>query len=298
MAGFTPFPEADPLLASAGTDRLRPSDGILLGADHLRQEQLYHRARLARICAYLQGPGTVAGLDVRYDTTTSARVEVQVTEGLAVDYRGRLLEHAHLSCLVLADWLGAQAATPRGAALIAAGRRVAAAGLPDHLVTDLFADFRNSARRPEPAFATGNADQIDGVEPTLAQDGLHLFLVIRDATDDRLPESMISRLIPGAVTLAEVQRAKRQDLWAALGPRPETLAPVAGLPLTEHDPTQQRFGGVFLARLRLPLTAGPGGAAVFDTGFDMSAAAVQPDFAGRLYSYSAAELALLSGFRR
>lgn len=297
MTRFTPFAETDPLDGDAGTERLRPGDGILLTADHLLTEQLYHRARLARLLAYLAGPGTVAGLDVAW-AVTGGVTELQVTPGLAIDYRGRLLELGHLSCLPIADWVAARAAEPAGAARIAAGRRPAGAGMPEHMVADLFADFVAYARRPEPAFATGNADRIDSVEPSLSQDSVHLYLIIRDAADNRLPESMISRLVPGAVDIAAVRTAKRQRLWRALAPRPAGLSTPADQPATEHDLTQQAFGGVFLARLRLPLRAGAGGALGFDGSFDMTAAAAAPAFDGRLYSYSAAELALIAGHRR
>ncbi|MGB8818847.1 MAG: hypothetical protein WCC66_13095 [Rhizobiaceae bacterium] len=295
MAGFTPFAEPDPLDEIAGTDRLRPADGILLTADHVQTEQLYHRGRLARLLAYLHGAGTVAGLDVRYSAPGGTAAEVQVTPGLAIDYRGRLVELTHLSCLKLGDWVGATASTPQGLARLAAGRRAAGAGLPDHLVVDLFAEFRAFARRPEPAFATGNADRIDAISPTLAQDSVFLNMVIRDAAFTGLPESMVSRLVPGAVTAAEVQRVKRESLWPALGPRPDQLAPDPTLPPTEHVRGHQAFGGVFLARLRVPVTGTPPG---LDDSIALTAPALLPDVSGRLYSYSTAELALLAGQRR
>ena len=297
MTRFTPFAEDDPLDAETGTERLRPGDGILLTADHLLTEQLYHRARLARLLAYLHGAGTVAGLDVQWQVAGGV-TELKVTPGLAIDYRGRLLELGHESCLPIGEWVAAQASTAPGRARLAAGQRPAGAGMPGHVVCDLFADFAAYARRPEPAFATGNADRIDSVEPSLSQDAVWLYLTIRDAADNRLPESMISRLVPGAVDIAALRTAKRQTLWRALAPRPETLAAPTDQPATEHDLTQQAFGGVFLARLRVPVRVGAGGAPAFDDSFDMTAAAAAPAFDGRAYSYSAAELALLAGHRR
>lgn len=298
MTRFTPFAEPDPLATWAGTERLRLADGVLMTADHFNTEQLYHRARLARLLAYLHGVGTVAGLDVKWSVPAGGAVELMVTPGLAVDYRGRLIELGYEACLPIADWVAAQAATGAGRALIAQGTRPAGGGMPGHMVCDLFADFAAYARRPEPAFATGNADKIDGVEPTLSQDAIYLHLVIRDAADDRLPESMISRLVPGAADAEAIRAAKRQALWPALAPRPRDLAPLDGQPPTEHDLIQQEFGGVFLARLRIPLSAGAGGTPAFDDTFDMTAPAAAPAFDGRLYSYSAAELALLAGQRR
>lgn len=296
MTQFTPFFEDDPLLLAAGTERLRPVDGVLLTSDHLKTEQLYHRARLARILAYLQGPGTVAGLDVLYTPKSGGGIEVQVTPGLAIDYRGRLLELDHLACLSLGDWMAERVAL-RDPRLIA-GRRGAGAGWPDHLVVDLFAEFAAFARRPEPAFATGSADYIDAIAPSLSHDAVHLQMMIRQAMDNRLPESMISRLVPGAANLARVQEAKRKGLWRAMAPRPDGLAPASDQPATEHDLTAQDFGGVFLARLHVPLRAGPGGGFVFDDSFDMTAATAGPRFDGRLYSYSNAEIQLLAGHRR
>lgn len=303
MAGFTPFREDDPMENVAGTERLRLFDGILLTADHFRTEQLYHRARLARLLGYLHGAGTVAGLDVVWRDAGGGAMEVVVSPGIAIDYRGRILEMGYESCLDIADWTADALADPERSAQIATGRRGPEAGLPDHFRVDIFAEFAAFARRPEPAFATGNADQIDGTEATLAQDSLYLNMVIRDAgaiadpATDLLPESMISRLVPGAVDAAAIQAAKRQTLWRALAPRPDTLAPSPDQPVTEHDLTRQAFGGVFLARLAIPLRLA-GTALEFDDAFDLTAPAAQPSFAGRLYSYSTAELALLAGERR
>ncbi|MEP4194660.1 MAG: hypothetical protein ABJL99_03400 [Aliishimia sp.] len=299
MARFTPFPEADPLDDAAGTERLRLADGVLLTAQHFQTEQLYHRARLARMLAYTQGPGTVAGLDVTWQTSDDpAGTELKVTPGLAIDYRGRLLELRHDACLNITDWMSDLADEGLGAALITAGQRPAGDGLPLHILVDLFADFRAFARRPEPAFATGNADQIDGTEATLSDDAVYLHLVVRDAEDERAAQSMAARLFgAGTPTPEDLQRIKREDLWQNLAPRPDTLATAPGLADTEHDLGQQDFGGVMLARLALPLVEDDAGAR-FDTSFNMNATAVAPDFSGRLYSYSAAELALLHGLRR
>lgn len=297
MTRFTPFPEADPLDGTPGTERLRLAEGVLLTAEHFQTEQLYHRARLARMLAYAQGPGTLAGLDVRWQTFEDpAATEVLVTPGVAVDYRGRLLELRHDACLNIADWVDDLGSTGTGAALITQGRRAAGGGLPQHMMLDLFADFRAYARRPEPAFATGNADQIDGTQATLSDDAVYLHLIVRDAEDDRNAESMAARLT-AAETAEEIQRMKREDLWQNLAPRPDTIATDPGLADTEHDLSQQSFGGILLARLPVPLV-NDDGALRFDTSFDITAAAAAPDFAPRLYSYSAAELALLQGVRR
>lgn len=298
MASFTPYAVEDALERRPPAERLFVHDGALLTQAHFETEQTYHRSRLARVLAYLHGHGTVAGLDVTIRPPEGgAAAEIQVAPGIAVDRLGRLMELPHLACLRVGVWFDQQVADPETLALVNGALRPAGGGRPPHVVADVYGSFEASARAPEPAFATGNADNVDSVQAARILDALRLDLLIRESDDDRLPESAISALLPGAVDAAAVREAKRTRLWAALQPDedPFALRPEEG-PL-EHDLTRQDGTEVFLARLVLPVID-DGGAPRFDDAFDMSAAAVRPAQDERPYCWAAPELALLRDLRR
>ena len=59
-----PFDSADPIEIAAPPERVNYATGVLLDATDFRDEQTYHRSRLARAFRYLVGFGTVAGLRV------------------------------------------------------------------------------------------------------------------------------------------------------------------------------------------------------------------------------------------
>ena len=288
MTGFTPFELADPLAdqdapdgGNLGAERLRLVEGLMLSAGHFETEQLYHRSRQSRILIFLHGQGTVAGLDVSYREIESdaGGVEVVVSPGLAVDGRGRLIELRFESCVHLADWVAQIADDVDGQAELQQGARVGGGGLPDHIALDVTARFATFAHRPEPAFATGNADRIDSVEPSLSVDSCKLLLDIRPADHELTAETEISIAHQGdAANEATLHRLKRETMWPAISQAPDI--------------------GLHLARLRVPITTSGSGEVSFDGSFDMDTAAIAPDFSSRRYSYSVAELALLSGLRR
>src|SRR5215212_6233762 len=87
---------ADPLeKGPAAPDRVVYALGVLLDAQDFKDEQLYHRGRLARALAYLHGHGTVAGLAVRWDKPLlpgddpqfpqGREEEIVLKPGLAID---------------------------------------------------------------------------------------------------------------------------------------------------------------------------------------------------------------------
>ena len=171
-----------------------------------------------------------------------------------------------------------RAADPDGQNALQSSFTSGSGGTPDHVVVDVVAHFATFAHRPEPAFATGNADRIDSVEPSLSIDSCRLELVINTTGEDTAPETEIAAALgTDPVTVEAIQSLKRAALWDALTP-PDT-------------------GPVHLARLTVPAVLS-GSTVAFDESFDMLSAAVAPDFTHRRYSYSAAELALLSGIRR
>ena len=288
MTGFTPFELADPLAdqdgpdgGNLGAERLRLVEGLMLSAGHFETEQLYHRSRRSRMLMFLHGQGTVAGLDVSYRQieTDEGGVEVIVTPGLAIDGRGRLVELRFESCVHLADWMAQTAEDEDGQPALQQAARAGGGGLPDHIALDVTARFATFAHRPEPAFATGNADRIDSVEPSLSVDSCKLSLDVRPADHELTAETEISVAHEGgAADESTLHRLKREAMWPVLSQVPDV--------------------GLHLARLRIPITTSGGGQVSFDASFDMDTAAIAPDFSSRRYSYSAAELALLSGLRR
>src|SRR5207244_10116355 len=58
--------ESEPLDQNYSPDRVFYAFGRMLSVQDFDDEQTYHRGRLARAMAYLEGSGTVAGLKVLY----------------------------------------------------------------------------------------------------------------------------------------------------------------------------------------------------------------------------------------
>lgn len=83
--------------------------GLVLGEAEFRQDQHHLRSRDDRHQRSLHGYGTVAGLEVRW--TEDGQLEV--AEGVAVDRWGRTVCVPSTHCLVLDDWLAANADTVR-----------------------------------------------------------------------------------------------------------------------------------------------------------------------------------------
>jgi hypothetical protein len=294
MASFVAQPVADRLETSPAPERLNLADGALLTAAHFQTEQLYHRGQVSRLALHLHGAGTVAGLDVRYAPTTGAEVEIRVAPGMALDRLGRIVEMHHESCLTVALWLAQQEDDPLTRARVLAGLRAAGDGLPDHLIADVYLGFHACARAPEPAFATPNADTIDGVVASRVLDTGQLRLVVRPVGDDREPQSRVSAAIPGEPSLDLVKDYKRQLGWDRTRPRSDPFRLPAGGDLSEHIVTGDVQDGseILLARLLIPVVDG-GGFPVFDASIDLAQEDFVPNQAIRPYSYSADELALL-----
>ena len=296
MASFVALPVDDGLQTRPAPERLYLFDGALLTQEHFRAEQLYFRGQLARLALHLHGAGTIAGLDVRYEPASGAGAEVRVAPGIALDRLGRLIELRQESCLTLATWLRQQNDDSATAAEVQAGLRDPAGPLPQHLVADVYLGFHACARTPEPAFATGNADTIDGVQASRILDGGHLELVIRPQGDDREPASLAASQLAAPVTAETLRAYKRTGAWALTQPEDTPFRMPAGGTISEHIIAGDRQDGseILLARLILPVVTAAGQPVLFDETIDLA----QPDFAPnqdiRPYSYSAEELALLA----
>lgn len=171
--------EVDPLSAGPiSPDRVYYAPGVLLDAPAFDAEQTYHRGRLARVLAYLQGRGTVAGLKVscdppKFDPPNGGGEpppdqELTVAPGLAVDRLGRFVEVPRSLCLRLNRWYQGQDPDD----LIAGFHQGA-------VVVDVFIRFVACERGMTPAFASGPFDSLDAAVPSRIRDGFELSLVIR-----------------------------------------------------------------------------------------------------------------------
>lgn len=275
MSAVTRLPGFDPLYARPEPQRPAYFTGMLLDAQDFRDEQTYHRGRLAQAIAFLTGGGTVAGLRVTHraeDTATGTPEEARVEPGIAVDRLGRLVEVPRPACLRLQRWFDATLAADGGDTLRRAAytdltrfvspRLQAEAGTGDipalparAIVADVFLRFVACEQGLTPSFATGPFDALDAVAASRLRDAYELLLVARDALDedyDGLPAPG-----PDLAAIADVaeRRAALQDAvlgaWSAAGRSGQEgeLAPLPEHP-REIDPT-----AVYLARVLIPATA-------------------------------------------
>src|SRR5438477_7150096 len=103
-SGFVPVEEGDKLLPLNPFSSLRYHVGMLLGVDDFETEQAYHRAKMRLHNAWLHREGVVWGLGVRLDT---ARGEVRVLKGLALDAAGHELHLEGDACVNVGQWFAA-----------------------------------------------------------------------------------------------------------------------------------------------------------------------------------------------
>lgn len=307
MASFVAQPVDDDLERRPATERLFLFDGALLTQEHFRVEQLYHRGQVTRLGLHLHGAGTIAGLNASYSPTSGPNVEIQVAPGLALDRLGRLIELPYLSCLNLGLWVTQQADDPLNAARLTAGTRAPGPdpirndqGNPiqipsNHVVADVYLSFHACARNPEPAFATANADTIDGVQPSRVLDTGHLRLIVRPSNDNRVPSSLPASQLQSPVTLEGLRDYKRLTAWTLVQPGANPFSLPAGGAISEHITAGNYQDGseILLARLTIPLVLGTA-APTFDNTIDLNQAPFRPNQVIRPYSYSAEEIALLA----
>jgi hypothetical protein len=249
--------QADPWHPHTRPDRVHYDTGVLLDAQDFRDEQTYHRGRLARALAYLGGSGTLVGLRASAQRPAPGP-ELQVAGGLAVDRLGRLIEVPRPWCLRLGPWLAAQTDDALRAALG-----------PQGVVADLYLLYVARARGATPSFAHGAFDATDALSPARVRDAFRFTLRLRPeaAADPAAPQ-----FLPAArfAALREVAPAERPaalreallDGWTDALARPDGGALP---PLREHGPDVDP-ASVFIARVRLPaVDDGPRPAVDLDT---------------------------------
>ncbi|XYH97503.1 hypothetical protein ACMHYB_58745 [Sorangium sp. So ce1128] len=239
---------ADPLSFQPveGPDRVHYAQGVLLDAQDFRDEQTYHRGRLARALKYLCGPGTVAGLGVEPRPATGETLEILVRPGLAIDPLGRLIELPRPACLRVGPWYASQDPSD-----LQAGFRAEA---PSGVVADVFIRFVACERGRTPAIASGPFDALDAVVASRVRDGYELELVVRpEPTLPALPDAFAL----GAGLLVD-PNGRRQFQDAVLGGWEEGTDGWRedGRPalLPEHLATQEGVE-LLLARVRIPADA-------------------------------------------
>lgn len=240
---------ADPLLARAAIERVNYATGVLLHADDFRDEQTYHRSRLAAALSYLVGHGTLAGLAVRAPAQDDGDLHLRVEPGVAIDRYGRLIEVEEPWCTRLERWYAAQdAGALRNAIHLSPNVSVPAA-----VVADLFLTLADCARGKTPSFAQGPFDALDALVPSRLAEQPQFELVLRAEG----PTSAI----PSPANFWHGDSANEEDKLAdVLGSyAPGAAAGVDGglAPFAEHV-TGHDPGAVLLARVTIPVVVDPG----------------------------------------
>jgi hypothetical protein len=271
MSATTRLPEADPLYARPAPERPFYATGMLLDAGDFRDEQTYHRGRLAQAVGFLTGGGTLAGLAVAHTPEGEGTAEeVRVAPGLAVDRLGRLVEVPRPACLRLGRWWESTFAIDDGDTLLRAAyedpgrfvspRAAAEAGtaerpaIPERaVVADVFLRFVACERGLTPSFAAGPFDALDAVSTSRLRDAYELLLVPRDGLDDDFDGLPPAGEDLSAIEDPDARRSALQDAVLAAWPEGGSAGLADALaPLPEHprgiDPTAQ-----LLARALIPV---------------------------------------------
>jgi hypothetical protein len=235
----------DPLEAMPPPERVNYATGVLLAAEDFRDEQTYHRARLARLLSALAGFGTLAGLRVTPPPADDPELELQVAPGLAIDRFGRLVEITEPYCIRIARWF----ADLSTIALRSAVHRAPRVSVPVAVVADVFVTALSCARAKTAAFATGPFDALDAVVPARLAEAAQLELVPR-AEGDPDPIPSPQNFWPAADASAEAKLQAVLDTWE-IGTA-ATAADGSLDPLNEQV-VGQNTSAVLLARVTVPV---------------------------------------------
>jgi hypothetical protein len=245
MSLDAPFAAADPLAAARPPERVNYETGMLLDAADFRDEQTYHRGRLAAALRALHGFGTVAGLRVREPAEGDGTLELRVEPGLAIDRLGRLVELPAPWCIRLAVWFEGQTTARLRSVLHAPPR----APFDPAVVVDVFIAARTCEAGLTPSFATGPFEGRDAVAAARLAETPRLSLVPR-AEGGPAPIPAPANFAPDAGADRAAQLQHVLAAWEAVTDPLDPLAEhVAG-----EDPA-----AVLLARVAIPVILdGPG----------------------------------------
>lgn len=233
----------DPLVQPARAERVNYATGVLLQAEDFRDEQTYHRRRLALALRHLAGFGTLAGLAARAPKAEDNDLELRVEPGVALDRYGRLIEVAEPWCIRLARWFVGQ----DSARLVAALHPAPRTPFDLAVVADLFLSARDCGRGMTPSFAQGPFDALDALVPARLAEEPVFELVLR-AEAGTIPAPKNSWPAPSA--------SREAKLAAVLGSWDTGLSPDPDEgpdPLGEHVAGHE-LSAVLLARIAIPVT--------------------------------------------
>ena len=232
---------ADPLVTGGPPERVNYATGVLLQAEDFRDEQTYHRGRLATALSYLLGHGTLAGLRAVPPASEDNELQLMVEAGLAIDRFGRLIEVAEPWSIRLARWFAAQDTT----ALRAAVHRAAGEPIPVGVVADLFLSLADCGRGKTPSFAQGPFDALDALVPARLAEEPSFELVLRSEATAPSPRNDW----PAASASAADKRS------AVLGAyRPRSGEGDGGvLPLLVEQVDGHDRSSILLARITIPV---------------------------------------------
>lgn len=247
----------DSLRVVEGPDRVHYETGVLLNADDFIAEQNYHRGRLARALGYVNGEGTLAGLEVSHEAEVPAvdpdpgrEERILIAPGLAIDRLGRLIEVSHDLCLRIGKWY-AEKVEKDAVALRRSWHDTGTiwTASASGVVVDVFIRFLACERGKTPSFAYGPFDSLDAVTAARVRDGYQLELILREEADPALPQSTF----PDLLGLAESERpaALREAIFDAWheGTDYDNLGQLIKKP--EHT-IGQDGSALFLARMIIP----------------------------------------------
>ena len=231
----------DPLAAGGQPERVNYATGVLLQAEDFRDEQTYHRGRLATALTHLLGHGTLAGLRAVAPASEDNELELRVEPGVAIDRFGRLIEVVEPWCIRLARWFAAQDT----GALRAAVHRADGEPVPVGIVADLFLSLADCGCGKTPSFAQGPFDALDALVPARLAEQPRFELVLRVETNAPSPRNDW----PAASASLADRRAAVLDSY-----RPRSGAGDDGLPLLVEQVDGHDRSAIFLARIAVPVT--------------------------------------------
>ena len=239
------YAAADPLVQPSRAERVNYATGVLLQAEDFRDEQTYHRRRLALALRHLAGFGTLAGLAVRAPKAEDNDLELRVEPGVALDRYGRLIEVAEPWCLHLARWFVAQ----ETAALVAALHPKPRTPFDLAVVADVFLSARDCGRGMTPSFAQGPFDALDALVPARLAEEPSFELVLRaEGGTDPIPAPRNAWPAPSASREAKLAAVLGSWDTGLSGDLDEGLDP-----LGEHAAGHE-LSAVLLARIAIPVT--------------------------------------------
>lgn len=221
----------------------------------------------------------------------SARLEIEVTPGVAIDRVGRMIEVPRPVCIGVQAWLASQAVADLNGALKPTS---AASNAPLAIVADVFATFVGCTRGVTPCFATqDDYDATDAFSANRLLDSFAMQLVLRPDVDFTLAPPRLNLpqdpwLGIGPVTTPPTPSAatlQQQLLDATTGPA--ASAPFGGVSFPVEIPPQSGLdpSSVFLARVTIPATTVSGQAPAANL------AAISIDNFKRLFLYPASLVA-------